>query len=376
MSKKYSTWQIAATFVGTVVGAGFASGQELLQFFGYFGFIGVIGLALTTVLLIFFGYIVLKLGYKLQAESHLPVMNFAGGRWVGRTVDIITTFFLFGVLAVMAAGSGAVFRQEFGLSTLLGSSLLIGLSLITVLLGINRVIEAISFVAPILVFSVLSISFYTIVKNFPVLLTNLSWSEPLNAAAPNWLLAALLYTSYNLVLAIAVLAPLGALAKENKLLPGAILGGGSLGFSAMAITLALIATAPAVTALEVPMLHIAGNLSPVFRTLYGVVLLAEVYTTGVSSLYGFAARLTKPNTKKFRLLAMGTSFVALVASQFGFSQLVSILFPLVGYGGLVLLGALAFYFLKTQFQDVQLPFLRYQPAPALKPLKNDNKKEK
>ncbi|HEX3032027.1 MAG TPA: hypothetical protein VHS59_07255 [Bacillota bacterium] len=27
------SWQIAATYIGTVVGAGFASGQETLQFF-------------------------------------------------------------------------------------------------------------------------------------------------------------------------------------------------------------------------------------------------------------------------------------------------------------------------------------------------------
>lgn len=93
MDKRYSTWRIAATYIGTVVGAGFASGQEVLQFFGYFGMWGIVGLILATALFIFFGYAVLRLGHQLAAESHLEVMNRAAGNWIGKAVDAITTFF-------------------------------------------------------------------------------------------------------------------------------------------------------------------------------------------------------------------------------------------------------------------------------------------
>jgi len=285
MVNKYSTWQIAATYIGTVVGAGFASGQEVLKFFGFLGLWGVGGLALATALFIFFGYLVLRMGYQLQAESHLPVMRQAGGPLVGRVVDIITTFFLFGVVAVMGAGAGALFAQEFRLPALLGSSILIIITLITVILGIDKVIASISFVAPVLVVSVLGISIFAVFKNLPAFIANLSWNQAARAAVPSWPLAGLLYVSYNLVLAIAVLAPLGKRAKQESLLPGAILGGLGLGLGALAITGALIATAPVVTTLEVPMLHIAGSLGPVFRVLYSVVLLAEVYTTSVGSLF-------------------------------------------------------------------------------------------
>ena len=36
-NKSISTFKVAATYIGTVVGAGFASGQETLQFFAVFG---------------------------------------------------------------------------------------------------------------------------------------------------------------------------------------------------------------------------------------------------------------------------------------------------------------------------------------------------
>jgi len=252
MAKKYSIFKIAAAYIGTVVGAGFASGQEVLQFFGYFGLWGLAGIALATGLFVFFGYQVLNLSHHLKAYSHLPVMHHVGGPWLGKAVDGITTFFLFGALAVMAAGAGAIFSEEYRLPALLGSTLLIAVTLVTVLLGISRVITAISSVAPLLVATVLGVSLFTIFKNPASLLTHLSWSEVPRAAAPFWTLAALLYASYNLILAIAVLAPLGSLNRKESLLPGAALGGLGLGLGAGAITLALLATVPEVTGGKYP----------------------------------------------------------------------------------------------------------------------------
>ncbi len=55
-----------------------------------------------------------------------------------------------------------------------------------------------------------------------------------------------------------------------------------------------------------------------------------------------------------KVQALIASVVALVAAQLGFSRLVDTLFPLVGYGGLLLLGALAYYFLRENL-PIMLP---------------------
>ncbi|MBE3581218.1 MAG: hypothetical protein IMW96_06235 [Thermoanaerobacteraceae bacterium] len=357
--KKYSALKIAATYVGTVVGAGFASGQEVLQFFAYFGIRGLLGLVVATVLFIVLGYAVLLIGHRLQAHSHLPVIRHAGGPLVGKVVDGITTIFLFGALAVMAAGAGAIFREEYHLPALVGSSILIAATLATVLLGITQVINAISFVAPLLLATVLGVSLFALFTNPSSVVANLGWSDVARAAAPFWPLAALLYATYNLVLSIAVLAPLGSLSREENLLPGAALGGAGLGLGAGAITLALLAAAPDVSAWEVPMLQIAGGLAPVARTVYSIILLAEIYTTGVSSLYGFTARLAEPDSKRFSYLAVIASALALIAAQSGFSRLVAFLFPLVGYAGLLLVGGLAYHFIRQNLA-VSLPELFFR----------------
>ncbi|MDN5348589.1 MAG: hypothetical protein PWP65_2154 [Clostridia bacterium] len=368
MKKPLSVFTIAATYVGTVVGAGFASGQEVLQFFGFFGGWGILGIALSTILFIFFGISILDLGYKLKTKSHLPVIRKTGGRWISRLMDIVITFFLFGALVTMAAGAGAIFAEQLKLPALWGSLLMVTITLLTVLLGLNRVIESISFVAPILLVSVLTISLWTIFSNPQALITNLSWSQTARAAVPYWPVSAVLYVSYNLVLAMAVLAPLGALSNPTNSRSGAIFGGLGLGVGVLAITAAILTKVPQVTNLEVPMIAIAGGISPFFRSAYSIILFAEVYTTAVASLYGFASRLTEPESSAYKWLSTVVSVVAFAGAQFGFSKIVGTLYPAVGFAGLLLLGTLAYGYLKAL---VTTGFGGIRPEPALKPIQEE-----
>ena len=83
-----STLRIAATYIGIVVGAGFATGQELLQFFVIFGLQGFWGIVITTFLFIIFGFIIMELGYELNAKSHLDILKHTSGRALDFIMDI------------------------------------------------------------------------------------------------------------------------------------------------------------------------------------------------------------------------------------------------------------------------------------------------
>ena len=58
MIKKLSdVFQVAAVFIGTIVGAGLASGKEISNFFTYYGyksFIGIIACGILYILVYFF----------------------------------------------------------------------------------------------------------------------------------------------------------------------------------------------------------------------------------------------------------------------------------------------------------------------------------
>jgi len=343
---KISAWKVAGAYIGTVVGAGFASGQEVLQFFVFFGLRGVLAVVLATAFFAVFGFAVLDLGRRLGARSHLPVIRHTGGRYVGGVIDAVTTFFLFGALVAMAAGAGAIFLEQFRLAKILGSVLMISFSMFTVLLGLGGVVTSISVVVPFLLGAVLLLGVLSILGLHPSEL--FGPSQPARAPVPSWPLSALVYTSYNMLLSVAVLAPLGRLGGDSRVLfRGALLGGLGLGIGAMAVFAAISANLPESARFEIPMAFIAGRFSPVAKGVYSVVLLAEIYTTAVGSLYGFAARLTDPEGQRFRIYVVVAATVAFAAAQVGFSTVVRTLYPAVGYAGLLFLGTLTLGFFRS-----------------------------
>ncbi|ACL69271.1 YkvI family membrane protein [Halothermothrix orenii] len=324
-----------------MVGAGFASGQEVLQFFGFYGLGGFGGLVLTIMLFVIYGYIILSLGREYRARSHLEVIRYAGGRWLSKVIDGVITFFLFGALTAMVAGSGAIFLEQFGIPSLWGNIAMIGASILTTLFGIGGVISAISFVVPLLLTGVFLATIASVIGALPVNIADLHQALPGRAPVPHWALSSVVYASYNIVLAVAVLAPLGSRVNDKrKLKYGAIFGGVGLGLGAMFILLAILLNIPRVLEYEIPMIYVAGNFAPWFQLVYSGILLAEIYTTAVGNLYGFVARLTDPEGKKYRTYIILTGVAAFITSQLGFSNLVRYLYPAVGYAGLLLLGGL------------------------------------
>lgn len=343
-----STFKVAATYIGTVVGAGFASGQEVLQFFGYFGINGFWGLLIAAALFALFGWIVMDLGMRLNARSHLEVIRHAGGRWMGTAIDYTVTFFLFGAFTAMAAGAGAIFAEQFQWPSLLGSAMLVLATLLTVMMGLNGVITSISIIVPILLGSVVGIGIWTVIStNF--LANPVIGTVTAKPAVPFWPFSAIVYVSYNLVMAVSILAPMGANYRNPDVLRrGAILGGLGLGVGALTILLAVLPNLPQAAKYQIPMVYVAGRLNPTLRVLYSLVLLAEIYTTAVGCLYGFVARLTSPEERRTRYYIIGAGAAALLASMLGFTTMVRTLYPAVGYAGLLLLFGLTYTLIKRR----------------------------
>lgn len=337
-----SIFKIAATYIGTVVGAGFASGQEVLQFFVHYGVSGYWGILLAAILFGFYGWMILVLGMKLGADSHLEVIYHSSGKILGRGIDYVITFFLFGAFTAMAAGAGAIFAEQFNLPSAAGSAVMVVISLITVMMGLNGVINSISLIVPILLATVVGIGmwnfFGTGFYTNPVIP-----DIPGRGAVPYWPFSALVYVSYNIVMSVAILAPLGKKYNRPELLSwGAGLGAAGLGFGALAIFMALVPNLPEAARYQIPMIHVSGGLNPVLRIIYSLVLLAEIYTTAVGNLYGLTARVTTFESPRVRYYLIGTTAAAFAASLLGFTSLVRTLYPAVGYAGLLLLVSLTY----------------------------------
>src|SRR5690606_36055806 len=117
----------------------------------------------------------------------------------------------------------------------------------------------------------------------------------------------------------------------------ALWGGFGLSLTAFAIHLALVASLPTSIQVDIPMLAIAESASFTVAVIYSGILLAEVYTSAVGSLYGFAARLTETYDRPLWQMAAVSGISAYLFSLFGITVLIETLMPLAGYLGFLLL---------------------------------------
>ncbi|SIS60633.1 YkvI family membrane protein [Salimicrobium flavidum] len=340
--------RIASAFIGIIVGAGFASGQEILQYFTSYGYAGTIGAIIATAIFAYMGMMLTKLGTRMKATSHKEAIYRVSGKKLGIIVDYVIIFTLFGVGVVMIAGAGSIPSQQFGLPSVFGTILMSVLVVATILMNVEKVINVIGSITPFLIATVLLIAAYSVAT------MNVSFGE-LDATAkaqdsvvngsflflPGWLLSALNYVSFNIAVGASMALLMGGNEKDERISSiGGLLGGLSLGLMIVLSHLAIFSQVETVANVDMPMLKLVSDISPGLGLLFSLVLFGMVFNTAISMFFSLAARFTTVGTKEHKQFVFIVGAVALGLSFVGFTDLVSIFYPLIGCLGLFLIAAL------------------------------------
>lgn len=337
----YKVIQMAFAFIGVIVGAGFASGQEILQYFTSFGTWGTVGAAVSTGLFAYLGMMMMQMGSRMQTKSHDEAIYKLSGKFMGVAVDYIIIFTLFGVGVVMVAGAGSMLNQQYGLPNWIGSLLMTFLVVGTVLLPIERVIALIAAITPLLIIALAIICTYTLFQDKADFETLDPIARSVESSLPNWFISAINYVSFNVAVGVGMALVMGGSEKNEKIAKwGGLLGGLGIGVLILIAHFAIFANIKDVKDVGLPLLKIIQDISPTLGIMMTVVLFGMIYNTGVAMYYAFVARFTTMQTKKSYVFAIATGAVGFVASFAGFTGLVAYFYPLIGYLGLLLIAIL------------------------------------
>jgi len=333
--------QVGATYIGTVVGAGFASGQEIVQFFTMFGSKGLLGIILTGLLFGWLGIKILLISHRINATSYQDLVRYVCGDSLGSAFNLCIAVFLLGGLCVMLAGTGSICFFYLSLPYNLGVLVTVILSGLIVLYGIRAIMLANSIVVPLLTLTAFAVSYMSLLHHgIPQNLLLIAVNQ--HAFTSSWLLSALLYTAYNMTLALTLLSPMGGAIKDRQaLLWGGMIGGAGLGILAFMLVLVTLTHYPASILEELPMLFITKDQGPYIIVSYIIVLWAEMLTTAIASLYGLAQTVNRLTGLDYNYVVLVSAGIAVIGSQWGFGQLISLLYPLFGFISLIFLATLA-----------------------------------
>jgi len=328
--------KVAALFIGAVIGAGFASGQEILRFFGLYGEQGVTGALVSAAAFAYLGAVIQLAAVRLRAASYRDVLCYFLGPRLGRLMDTVSSFTLAGGLAVMLAGSGAVLHQQFGLPPAAGILLLAVLTTAVLYFGLSGVVAVNAVLVPLKILLILGVALFAGMSAVPA-----PGPDPAAPGGPGWAWSAVLYVSYNLVVPLAVMSSLGRYLRPGEAAAGAVGAGLAVGGTAALIAWAIVRNLPEAAAYQVPLLYLAGMVNPVLQVLVSGVIWVAVFTTAIANAHGLASRLARHGSGGYRRLAFIVTFGLVPVAFFPFADLVGLLYPLFGYLGLVLILAVA-----------------------------------
>ncbi|MCI8852312.1 MAG: hypothetical protein HFI32_02250 [Lachnospiraceae bacterium] len=323
------------------IGSGFASGQEILQFFGAYGTgKGALGLCLSLFFVYLCVYRILLDGGKRQNMRASELLNWYCGPYLGALLEWLTPFFLFLCYSVMLAGSGALLGEYLGLQVQTGRLLMLALSLGTVLLGLNRLTEIIGRIGPVIVALVFGLGLACVLRQggMPLVSAAEARQAGILPTAESWILSAFLYAGFTVLTALPFLTGLGkSLSSGKERSRCAFYGCGIYWAGAMLLLLGLLASLEEIGGKGVPTVYLAEQLVPGAGLVFAAVMFAGIYTTAVPMLWSVGSRLASEEHRgRFSLACMAVAGGAFLWSRMDFSFLVGTVYPYIGYFGLAI----------------------------------------
>jgi uncharacterized membrane protein YkvI len=333
----------AGAFVAYLIGSGFASGQEAMQYFTAFGIKGALGAAvLTLIIYIWFSITFMQDGYRLKDELKFPndIFQYYCGKYLGRFYEVYIPIFLFLTFMIMISGAGATLTEYYGLHSQVGRIIMALLALGTVLMGLNKLLNIVSKLGPVIILFAVIIGIANIVMH-PEGFTNVDKviaTVQVTKAAPAWYISGIIFPSMGCIMIAPFLVELGINAsglKEAKF--GGFLGSVAFSVAVAIMGFGLMASIGALYDKNVPALFIAQEMFPAIGVIFSLILFAGIYTASVLMLWLSSNALGKnESTKKFKIIAVVLTIAAFIGGQFPFAKLVNVLYPISGYLGILL----------------------------------------
>ena len=341
---------IIFVILGALIGAGFASGQEINIFFFQSGIYGIYGIILSSILIGIVIYKSLKIISQNNIKTYKDFLEFITKKEektnkiknkhieykkntkfdLKTIINIIINIFILITFFIMIAGFGAYIEQELGINKIIGSTIIAIICMLVFIYNVEWIVNLSNIIVPILIISLTVIG--TI--NFKELdLFNVY--KILKENNSHFLLNAILYCSYNSILLIPVLITLKKYLKNKK----------QLKFASIIITICIVILSLIIYSilfgvdvdinrLEMPAVYAISNIHKILKPLYGLIILSSILTTAVSLGISFLQNIAL-NKKSYTHFANIMCISSIIISQIGFSNLVNSLYPLFGYLGLM-----------------------------------------
>jgi len=330
-------------FEAAVIGGGYATGRELVEFFlpaGPLG--GLLGMVVSMLVWSAVLAVSFELARRARTYDYRSFLKLLLGRcWFLFEIAYLLLIVL--VLAVMGAAAGEIVRSLLGVPRLVGSLLMIA-SVALVLFHSSAAIER---------FLSLTVGYLYLVYLVFVIWSMLSFGDRIEAAITaqpighGWFMAGVTYAGYNVAVIPAVLFSVRHLTRRREAVVAGLLAGPLGMLPGLAFYIAMMGYYQEIGAVALPSAFLLAKLhAPWFEWAFQIAVLLTLVDTGVPILHAINERVAKAYEERQRLmprtlrpaLAVGIMVLSVyVASAVGLVGLIATGYGMLTYAFIALL---------------------------------------
>ena len=335
---KKSLWQsfrIGMLIVATIVGAGFASGRELVTFFGKFGYASI-PIAVLCALLLFFSLALFMSVGKLIRPNGMEDFHRAVFGKFAVAVDFVLLFNYLIILSTMFAGCDSLL-ESYNLSKYpIISTITAILTFIIIYRGIETLMDVNAVLVPIILYMALIIGIFSLANPVEY---EINYSD--NVGMMIFFVA--IYVSMNIMLSVGVITNIKMPLKEQ--LRGAATGSTIVGFFIALLTAAIMCAGINVFNSSMPVMEIASRMNMSF--LAAIIIWSGIFTTILTAVFTINS-WTQSFIKNKALSISSILIIGIIISRLGFKTIVDSFYPISGIIGLFYILAVFIYYLKAR----------------------------
>lgn len=326
---------VSYSIVAALIGAGFASGQEVLCYFVASGRTGIWGLLSASLFFGLFIFIVLYFCITSNTPTYREFLRIFKTPATRRGIKIVTVIFSLAVYSAMLSALAEVLSQSTGMSTALSGLLATVIATMIFTRGTDQVFALNGIIGIGLVFFMVFATMYILV-----------WRE-IHVFSPALFRATtdgIVYGGYNLVSMTPILVALSRRLRTKSDAVAVSLTTTFIATLLMSLVFVLLSMYHnRINLGSLPMLTLAKRQSVGFGAFYTVILSCAILTTLLSS---GGAVIDSLAIKRKPIYIATVSALAFALSGIGFANLINIAYRLCGIAGIFVCGATIFAIIK------------------------------
>ena len=278
----------AAVFVSVVMGGGYGTGREVVEFFTRYGILGgVLGIGVAACVFA----LVLAATYEFARVFKVYDYRSFFGKLIGPfwvCFEILYLLLFLLVLGVVGSAAGSILEQEFGISSLVGIGGVLFSVVALVYFG-REAVENVLTVWSIGMYIVFVLYFIQVMDNGEV---DVLQAVQTGAVEKGWLQGGLLYAMYNLAIAPVLLFSAHAIRSRSEAILAGLLTGTVVMVPAVLFHVSYAVGYPAVLEEPVPNYWMMSQYTtPLLLGTFLVALLGTLVETGAGLVQGLIERI-------------------------------------------------------------------------------------